>query len=391
MRTKFIRSGWALVAGVTVLASMALSPLASADTATHATTQKAIDNLRIADDAPGSAAVVRAGGTLWSLTSGTKMENQNAPFGPHDRTRVGSLTKSFTAAVVLQLVAENRVNLDASVETYLPGVVNGNGYDGTKITVRQLLSHTSGIFDYLEALESDPANLAAQQNRTHTLAELASWGLSKPQYFAPGAGYHYSGTGYMLLGMIIEKLTGNSYAQELNSRIITPLGLSDTYLPVPGDKNLPDGGVHGYITRSVFGFQFFVDLTSVVEPSMGISGGGLVTSGADATTFYQALMAGKVVPAAQLAEMIKPTNAPGSSAPNYGLGMDRFDLPCGGSAWGHYGRWFGYASIAAATPDGRAAFVTTNVLDMVADTSNGSGASSKVLNDTLATALCDQG
>ncbi|MFJ3978017.1 serine hydrolase domain-containing protein [Streptomyces sp. NPDC090021] len=379
--------GLAVSVSATVVPAATAAP--PAGSATHHATQTAIDTLKTSHGAPGAGAVVRDGDDMWSVSSGTRAINQNLPFGADHKVKVGSLTKTFTAAVVMQLVAEQKVDLNASVETYLPGVVQGNGYDGNSINVRQLLNHTSGIYDYLEAKQANLLDfLIVQQNRTHTLAELASWGLSKPPYFAPGAGYHYSGTNYMLLGMIIEKATGTTYGQAVNSRIVTPLGLTNTYLPTPGDPTLPPGHVRGHLD---LGF-FSIDVTDRVEPSIGLSGGGLVTSGADATRFFQALMAGEVVPSAQLTEMLTPTNAPGSTAPNYGLGVDRFTLPCGGEAWGHYGIWPGYQTIAAATADGRAAFVEVNNLgvndiDAMAGSGSGGGVNRSA---TLVAALCDK-
>ncbi|MCX5194690.1 beta-lactamase family protein [Streptomyces sp. NBC_00249] len=247
--------------------------------------------LKSSHNAPGAAAVVREGDALWSVTSGTRAINQNLPFGPQHKVKVGSLTKTFTAAIVMQLAAEGKVDLDASVETYLPGVVQGNSYDGNAITVRRLLNHTSGIHDYLEAKQGNLWDyVVVQQNRTHTLAELASWGLAAPPYFAPGQGWHYSGTNYMLLGMIIEKAGGVPYGQAVRDRIVTPLGLTDTYLPTPGDPTLPPGHVRGNLDLGLI----WIDITDRVEPSIGISGGGLVTSGADRSkTLVTALCDGR--------------------------------------------------------------------------------------------------
>ncbi|AHI00132.1 serine hydrolase domain-containing protein [Kutzneria viridogrisea] len=389
MRTKsrLTRQVLATASAAVISASVLLAPSASAATAPHAATQAAIDTLRTQDDSPGAGVVVREGDSMWSLSSGTRAVNQNLPFGPDHKARIGSLTKTFTSAIVLQLVAANQVDLDAPVETYLPGVVKGNGYDGTKISVRQLLNHTSGIADYLSLdVLLNPAN----QLRTHTLAEVASWGLAQPPMFAPGKGQRYSDTNYILAGMIIEKVTGNPYDQELRSRIITPLGLTNTFLPTPGDKVMPPGHVRGYIRKTVLGMHFFVDLTDFIEPSMGLSGGGMVSSGADTSRFYQALLTGRVVPAAQLAEMLKPNGVPGASFPDYGLGVDRFPLPCGGSAWGHYGRWPGYVAYSAATTDGRSAFVVVNTLDSIVGSGGSGGPGPAEPGVALATALCDK-
>ncbi|MGC7098448.1 serine hydrolase domain-containing protein [Amycolatopsis lurida] len=357
-------------------------PSAAASTAAHPVTQAAVDKFRAGNGAPGAEAVVREQDELWGVTSGTKVLGQNRPFGPDDQIRAGSLTKPFTAAMVLQLVAEGRVDLDASVETYLPGVVRGNGYDGNRISVRQLLNHTSGVADYLWL--GGGLN-PIEQLRPHTLAEVAGWGLAQPPLFEPGAGYQYSNTNFILAGMIIEKVTGNTYDRELADRITTPLGLTKTYLPKPGDKTLPAGHARGYVGR-----YLYVDFTELIEPSVGLSGGGLVTSGADATRFFQALAAGEVVPPAQLAEMFQPVE--GGPAYGYGLGVERFQLPCGGEAWGHYGLWPGYQSVAAATADGRAAFVAGNVINNLAGESDSVGGGGAVHRGvTVTEVLCDQG
>ncbi|GAB2777240.1 serine hydrolase domain-containing protein [Amycolatopsis magusensis] len=374
MKAKAALTALVLSAGVVLVA-----PASAQD---HAVTQAAVNTYRASNGAPGAAAVVREQAGMWGVTSGTTALGQNRPFGAGDRIRAGSLTKPFTAAIVLQLVAEGHVDLDASVETYLPGVVRGNGYDGDLISVRQLLNHTSGVNEYLWL--GGGIN-PIEHLRPHTLAEVAGWGLAQPPLFAPGAGQQYSNTNFILAGMIIERVTGNSYDQELAGRITGPLGLTGTYLPTPGDKSLPPGHVRGYVGRFLY-----VDFTELIEPSVGLSGGGLVTTGADATRFFQALMAGEVVPPAQLAEMLEP--AAGGPVNGYGLGLERFPLPCGGEAWGHYGLWPGYQSVAAATTDGRSAFVAANVINNIGGESDSVGGGNSVHRGvTVTTVLCDQG
>ncbi|MGO1054749.1 serine hydrolase domain-containing protein [Crossiella sp. CA198] len=367
----------AAVAGLT-------APAALADPPKHAATQAAIDTQRSARAAIGAGATVRDGDTMWSVTSGTRMLGQALPVGPEHRVRAGSLTKTFTAAMMLQLAEEDLVDLNASVETYLPGVVQGNGYDGRNITVRQLLNHTSGIFDYVDVALRNPQF----QLRQFTLAQVAALGLANPPYFAPGQGWRYSGTNFILAGMIIEAVTKRGWIEELTARIITPLGLSTTMVPV-GTKALPPGHVRGYLGRVVY-----LDVTQMFEPSIGGSSGGIVTSGQDATKFLQALLTGKVVPPARLAEMLTPYTGPGAPEIAYGLGISRYPLPCGGEAWGHNGLWPGYESNAVATADGRAAFTTVNVLDPFGGGSGGSalanGGGPGLLANATVTALCDK-
>lgn len=386
MRTKSKVIGCVLATmGVAAL----LSSSASAEPAPRTeATQAALDAVRVQDEAPGAGAVVRDGDQMWSLSSGTRVINEDLPFGPDHKMRIGSVTKTFTAAIVLQLVAENRIDLDASVETYLPGVVQGNGYDGDKITVRQLLNQTSGVAEYLSVeVLLNPVN----QLETHTLAEVASWGLAHEPTFEPGTGWSYSDTNYILAGMIIEQVTGRAYDEQLRSRIIEPLGLTDTYLPEPGDKVLPRPHVRGYVRKAVLGSGLFVDTTDFIEPSMGLSGGGMVSTGADLTRFYQALLAGQVVPPALLDQMLEPHDFPDAAQPYYGLGIDRFPLPCGGSAWGHYGRWPGYIVYAAGTRDGRSASVVVNTFDhlLAASGSASGGPGPADVTVPLTTALCE--
>ncbi|WP_436493260.1 serine hydrolase domain-containing protein [Actinokineospora sp. HUAS TT18] len=363
--------------GLVAAAMLLTAGTATADT--HPAAQTAIQDLRASYGAPGGSAVVRDGDTLWSVTTGTRELWWNLPFGPDHKVRVGSLSKPMTATIVLQLVAEGKINLDAPVATYIPGVVTGN-YDGNVITTRQLLNHTSGIGDHLPSDVAGYADLKYTQPQT--MATVASWGLAKPAQFAPGAGWLYSGANYFLAGMIIEAVTGRTYSQELTSRIVTPLGLTSTFLPTV--KTLPPGHVRGYIGTGIFA----VDTTELVDPSIGGPAGGLVSSGADETKFYRALFGGQLLAPAQIAQLTTPNNAPGSTAPNYGLGVDKFVLPCenGAIAYGHYGVWPGYQSIAGGTANGsRAAFAVINVF-------NGGGTSSSNGMDravTLGKVLCD--
>ncbi|HVK20906.1 MAG TPA: serine hydrolase domain-containing protein [Actinokineospora sp.] len=363
-----------------LVAAATLFTAGTAAADTHAAAQTAIQELRASYGAPGGSAVVRDGDALWSVTTGTRELWWNLPFGPDHKVRVGSLSKPMTSTIVLQLVAEGKIDLDAPVATYLPGVVTGN-YDGGVITTRQLLNHTSGIGDHLP---SDVGGYLSPEGlkytQPQTMATVTSWGLAKPAVFAPGAGWLYSGANYFLAGMIIEKVTGRTYSQELTSRIVTPLGLTGTFLPAV--KTLPPGHVRGYVGTGVFA----LDTTELVDPSIGGPAGGLVSTGADETKFYRALFGGQLLAPAQLTELFKPNNAPGSTAPNYGLGVDKFTLPCGGIAYGHYGVWPGYQSIAGGTLDGtRAAFAVINVF-------NGGGGSDSNGMDravTLGKVLCD--
>ncbi|MGO4428014.1 serine hydrolase domain-containing protein, partial [Streptomyces sp. MCAF7] len=168
-----------------------------------------------------------------SARAGTAERGTGRPMPRNGRFRIGSAAKTFTATVVLQLVGEGRMSLEDTVEQWLPGVVRGNDNDGSQITVRQLLQHTSGIRDVLPEIPAlnSADGYRAERFRTYTPAELVRLAIQHPPNFSPGAGWSYSNTNYVLAAMIIHEVTGRSWVQEVNDRIIRPLGLRDTSTP----------------------------------------------------------------------------------------------------------------------------------------------------------------
>lgn len=195
-----------------------------------------------------------------------------------DRFRVGSITKTFVATVVLQLIGERTLALDDTVEHWLPGVVP----NGRHITVRQLLSHTSGLFDYggdrkfvAEAYRHPLKNWTPRQ-----IVAIAT--AHKPR-FAPKAGWSYSDTNYYALGLIVEAATGHSLALELRHRIIVPLRLRATSFPNAPDIN--GRYAHGYFLRPL-------QDVSVGSPSVQWAAGALVSNADDLARFFRALLAG---------------------------------------------------------------------------------------------------
>lgn len=348
------RTGLALLATAVLAVGVAVAgPVparAAAASADHAATQAALDDAQRQLGLPGAAVTVVDRYGQWSRHSGTAEVGTRRPIRPTDRVRIASNTKMFTSAVVLQLVAEGRVALDAPIERYLPGLVHGNGYDGRQITVRQLLQHTSGIADYLTVeAQLDPAN----HTRTHTARELVALALRQPPIFPPGTGWYYSTTGYILAGMIIEAVTGAPAREEITRRVIRRADLTRTVFPEAGERDIAGPHVHGYYDSPDDGL---VDLTRF-EPSFAGAGAAIVSTGADMARFVGELAAGRIVPPAQLAEM--RTGVPVGSS-SYGLGLFRISLSCGGYAWGHDGALAGYITQAMATDDGRRAFVVFN-------------------------------
>lgn len=264
------------------------------------------------------------------------------------RLRIGSATKTFTATVVLQLVGEGRMSLEDTVEQWLPGVVQGNGNDGSRITVRQLLQHTSGIRDVLPEIPAlnSADGYRAERFRTYTPEELVKLATQHRPKFSPGKGWSYSNTNYILAAMIIHEVTGRSWAREVNDRIIRPLDLRGTSTPGAFPFILGPHA-HGY---AAFGTPTSIDVTAL-NPSMAVGSGSIISTTHDLNRFYAALLGGRLLPPAQLDEMTTTMPAPELGV-KYGLGLGELPLPCGGSYFGHPGELLGYHTWGGVTRDG---------------------------------------
>ncbi|MGQ4390442.1 serine hydrolase domain-containing protein [Streptomyces sp. SAS_270] len=338
---------------VGALTTGALAPPAASAAARPDTVQQGLNALVHSDGLPAALASVtdRAGRTrtytagVGDLATGSKV--------PRDgQLRIGSNTKVFTAVVVLQLVGEGKIRLDATVDTYLPGLVRGEGIDGRHITVRQLLQQTSGLPNYTEYLGDDV--------RTYDPHELLDLALGHPADFAPGTKWEYSNTNYVLAGLIIQKVTGRPLAQVMDQRVIKRIGLHHTYFPASGDATIREPHPHGYYQESAG-----APLRDVTEtdPSWGWAAGQLVSTNSDLNRFFTALLAGRLLPAAQLAQMrtTVPAGYPFATGSRYGLGLVSTPLSCGGVSWGHGGSFPGYETRGGVTDDGRAANVAVTV------------------------------
>ena len=292
---------------------------------------------------PGGVAVIRDGASVIQRAAGYSDVETRAGFAPNTHIRAASITKSFVAATVLQLVAEGLVDLDAPVERYLPGRIRGQGIDGNAITVRQLLRHQSGLPEYFGE-DEEPADAR------RTADQLLDAALTKPAQFTPGAEMRYTNTNYIIAGLLIEAVTGRPAVDEINRRIIVPLGLFNTYFPIPGDNWLRSPFAHGY--EEVDGQRR--DVTEFPGSEAGLSG-ELVSTGEDTTAFITALLDGRILPRPQLDQMMDTVPMPnGDEFLSYGLGLMKVSLPCGVTAWGHGGDITGYHSFMAKTVDGPA-------------------------------------
>ncbi|WP_406376409.1 beta-lactamase family protein [Streptomyces sp. NBC_00647] len=283
-------------------------------------------------------------------TSGTADLKTGRPVPSDGYFRMASTSKTLVATVVLQLESEGRLSLDDTVEHWLPGVVRGNGNDGSGITIRQLLQHTSGIHDDLPGYTT-PTEYFQQRHQVYGPEQLVARAMSHAPDFPPGEGWQYSNTGYVLLGTVIHKVTGRPAHREIEDRILRPLGLGRTRW-TGTSPTLPRPHAQAY---QLFGPGSLVDVTDQIP--VDHENLAFVTTTRDENGFFRALLTGRLLPARQLAEMKRtvPVNAevqqlwPGG---RYGLGLVERPLSCGGTYWSHEGGDGGYITLNGVTDDG---------------------------------------
>ncbi|MFI6484935.1 serine hydrolase domain-containing protein [Nonomuraea sp. NPDC050663] len=301
----------------------------------------------------------------WTGSAGVRKLGEPGKPSVDGHFRIGSNTKTFVATVVLQLVAEGAVGLDAAADDYLPGY----GLDRA-ITVRMLLQHTSGVFNFTGEYYADGTIAAGipwqGQEYVDSLTtgyqdeELVRLALSKPVRFAPGADWSYSNTNYVLLKLLIQNVTGRSLTEEMQQRILGPLGLTGTVLP-GSSPEIPEPHAHGYYRYEVDGEWKLVDVTRM-NPSWVSAGGDMISTTKDLHTFISALTGGKLIPAELLEQMLTPY-----PEINYGLGVFVQKTDCGGTVITHNGGFFGWGALMYSSPDGRTtmtASLTTGDADL---------------------------
>lgn len=269
-----------------------------------------------------------------------------------DEFRMASNTKTMMATLVLQLVAEGKLDLTDPVEKWLPGKVPG----GKAITLRMLLNHTSGLFNYTD----DPAlrpSFLGKDRRRWTSTKLLAVGVKHKPLFAPGTKFSYSNTNYAAIGAVLEQVTGVNLADLVRDRIARPLHLKHTYYATdstwrgpyahgyePDAAHMPPG-VPAYV-KGLAGPRHdgHVDVSGN-DPSWGGAAGAVVSTTQDWSRFYTALMSGKLLPAAQLAQMrtTVPMDPEQPDGPGSGLGIATGTHPCG-TFWAHDGGMPGYLS-----------------------------------------------
>ncbi|WP_107654286.1 serine hydrolase domain-containing protein [Nocardia suismassiliense] len=343
----------ALGSAIVLVGSAATGAVATPAVTDRAPLQQAMDEL-IAAGAAGIQVRVHDRHGEWTGAAGVAQVDRPEPVPMDGRFRIGSITKMFVATVLLQLAGEGRLGLDDPVQRHLPQF----GLD-PRITVRMLLQHTSGLFNYTGELQPDgtfeegilPTSGKAAVDavrRDYRPDELIRMALSKPARFEPGADWSYSNTNYQLAGLLIEKLTGLPYSVQIYGRIVAPLGLWETL--VPGSwPEIIGPHAHGYLSFGDGDTEITADMTSQ-NPTWAGAAGEIISSTRDLDTFLTALLGGRLLAPPLLAEM-RATHAiaPGAA---YGLGLMELELGPDCIGLGHNGGVPGYYSDAYSTADG---------------------------------------
>ncbi len=335
-----------------------------ADPAVVTLAQRMLDSLRTQLGFPGATlGIALPDGRTIALATGMAYTARREAMRPDHRLLQGSVGKTYVAAVALQLVGEGKLDLDAQVERYLghpPWFARlPNARD---ITVRQLMNHTSGLVRYefnpvvADALRRDPYRVWTPEARLAVL-------LDTEAKFAAGQGWEYSDTNYIVLGMIIERLTGATYYDEMRRRLLVPLALTST---IPSDRPELPGVANGYAgpKNDLGGYDAsVVNGRMAVNPQFEWTGGGVASTAVDLARWGKAMYEGRAFDAALLPRMLD--GVPARLGPNarYGLGVIIRQSPHG-ETWGHSGFFPGYATELVYLPDAKVAVaIQVNVTD----------------------------
>ncbi|MCX5109003.1 beta-lactamase family protein [Streptomyces sp. NBC_00378] len=317
------------------------------------------------DDATAALVRVSGSGGDWRGSSGVHDLASGRPADPDGRFRAGSVTKVFTAAVVLQLAEEGRLGLDRPVRRYLPDLIPAAYKD---VTVRQLLNHTSGIPSVGSGGDLD--DWYAHRFDLHDPERTVREATSQEPDFVPGTQQHYANIGYTVAGLLIERVTGDRYASQVSRRVLEPLRLKDTYFP-GADPAIRGPHNHGY---QLFGTGELRDVT-VWGATDAWAAGDLISTTADLERFTRALFGGRVVRGPLLQEMF---TLPDASVREYGTGKPAAYsaglsvMRLGGrEVWGKTGGRWGYNTVVAATRDlSRTLVYSVNSTDAKGDDMN---------------------
>ncbi|MEU4740204.1 serine hydrolase domain-containing protein [Actinosynnema sp. NPDC023658] len=306
------------------------------------------------DEVSGALAQVSGTAGSWRGSGGVARIGTRQPVDPDGRFRVGSITKLFTAAAALKLDGEGVLDLDRTVQQYLPGLLTP---DFLPITVRQLLNHTHGIAGPGLA-HKDPTWFLEHRYDTWDPAEVVRMGVAQGPQFDPGTRQEYGNMGYLVAGLVIERVTGKPYGDAVRSRVIEPLGLRDTYLP-GRDPRIRGPHAHGYEQTA----SGYVDVTEA-NPSLQWAAAEAVSTARDLDRLLSALLRGDYLSPAQRTELLTVPLPDAAHA----LGITRIPLTDTLVVWGKSGDRPGYNNGVAGTLDGSRNLVySLNTLHMGGD------------------------
>jgi len=276
----------------------------------------------------------------WSGASGKADLHNNIDMRGCNISRVGSTVKTFTATTVIILAEEGKLNLDDKISDYLSGEIIDNIENADIASIRQLLQHTSGIYNYIQNLQFQTASLNNLVKEWHA-KDLLEYAYNKKAYFSPGSDVRYSNTGYILLGLLIEKIEGKPFHEVFQEKIFTPLGLSHTQFAAKDP--VPDGIVRGYI--DLYSNLQVVESTYYSGWDYFTADGGLISNPYDLTIFMKALFNGEIISNSSLNEMLKwqtPSEVDANFFPiSFGLGIFKIETQYG-DAYMHSGDAIGY-------------------------------------------------
>ncbi|MGR3911243.1 serine hydrolase domain-containing protein [Burkholderia sp. SR8] len=357
----------ALAVGIAVSACGGDSSLDSGEPAYATQARPQIDAVLADTMAPGAVVYVQSPHGNWLASFGTAVRGTHAPIPTNAHFRIGSVTKTWTGTVILQLVQEGRLKLTDHVSQYVANVPNGDS-----ITIEQLLTMRSGLYNYSTSLAFNQT-LDAQPNKLWTIDELLGIAESQPVYFAPGAGFRYSNTNTVLLGRIIEQLTGMSAADAIRTRLFAPLGLTETTLPPQDNTALPAPAPRGYQwgtnTETIDSDELSparqaaaqngtlqpTDVTTVNTSWAWTAGSGISTV-TELAAYVQRMVGGGYLNAdlqAQRLASCTPTDPSDPASASYCMGLAKF-----GTFYGHTGEIPGFNTFAGYDPVTKTTIVT---------------------------------
>ena len=312
---------------------------------------------------PGAIVGVWMGGYApWATAMGVKDLVTKEPIKIDDKMRIGSITKTFTGTVLLQLVDEGKISLNDKLATYFPDFPNGQN-----ITIEEVGNMTSGIFNYSEDATFE-TEMLKNMLIPFTPEELINIAKKHEPYFAPGTSFHYSNTNFILLGLIIEKLTGNPLQTEIQNRILNPLGMTNSTFAINSD--FPDPHANGYYYMDSTAAKP-VDVTNL-NPSWGWAAGSIISTLDDLQKYAKTLATGQLISMKSQDARLKwdppsilKTGAWAGKELKYGFALGDFD-----GAYGHNGGIPGFNSFMGYIPEKDATII---VLVNMQDNKNGIG------------------